>query len=297
MVIRNSKSGRAEAQDAFVQAALDRLGPTARLVTFEPGTDPAGKARQAAEEGADIVIAAGGDGTIMGVANGLVGTDAAMGVLPAGTFNFYARGLGFPEDVEAAADANLNGSVACLSLGAVGDQIFLNNASIGVYPTILKNREEVYRSWGRSRLAAYWSVIKTFLRVQRPIRMTLTVDGVERRMVTPLLFVGRSVYQMEMFGLPGREAVERDELVAFVGTRGGRRGLFLQAWHLMRGTMREGRDFDVLTGREMIVRTRRKRVLVACDGEKFRMDSPIRFAMRDRCLNVIIPRTKDEEAA
>ena len=289
VVLRNRKSGRAQEKDAALDAAIAALGE-AEVIALDPGADLAARARATAERGADVVVAAGGDGTAMAVARGLCGTGTALGILPQGTFNFFARGLGLPEDREAAARALTTARRHRLSLGALEGEVFLNNVSFGIYPAILKDREELYRSWGRSRLAAYWSVLRTFARAQRPLRATLTLDGVEREVVTPLIFIARSAYQLQFFNLPGVEAVQKDRMVVFLGARQGRRGLFLQAWHLWRGTMQEGRDIEVLTAREIIVRTRRRRVLVACDGEKARLPSPVHLAMMDDCLDVLIPK-------
>ena len=289
VVIRNRKSGKGDTAAEAVRAAMDRLGPQARLVELSPGTDLSDRARQEAEAGASIVVAAGGDGTIMGVAGGLAGTGAALGVLPLGTFNYFARGLGLPEDPTEAADAILAGRRCRLSLGAVAGQLFLNNVSMGIYPAILKERETVYKTWGRSRAAAYWSVLKTFARAQRPLRLTLWIDGQERHYVTPLVFVARSAFQLDFFGLPGADAVKDDKLVVFVGIRRGRWGLFLQAWHLVRRSMKEGRDFEVLVGTKLRVEARRPRMLVACDGEKFRLSSPVEVEMRPDILDVIVP--------
>lgn len=289
VVIRNRHSGKGDTATEAVQAVLERLGERAQLVEVAQGDDLAARARSEAEGGAAIVVAAGGDGTVMAVANGIAGTGAAMAVLPLGTFNYFSRGLGLPEDPVAAADTILTGRHHCLSVGAVAGSLFLNNVSIGIYPAILRERESVYRVWGRSRLAAYWSALKTFARAQRPLRITLDIDGSSRRFVTPLVFVARSAFQLEMFGLPGQEAVASDKLVVFIGTRRGRWGLFLQAWHLVRRSMKEGRDFEVLTGERLTVATRRPVVLVACDGEKFRLPSPVEVEMRSNALNVIVP--------
>lgn len=289
-VIRNRSSGKGNSVAEAVEAAMRRLGAQARLVEVAPGDDLSARARAEAEAGAEIVVAAGGDGTIMGVANGIAGTGTAMGVLPLGTFNYFARGLDIPEDPVAAAEAILDGRRRSISLGAVADQLFLNNVSIGIYPSILKERETVYRIWGRSRLAAYWSVLKTFARAQRPLRIELEVDGVRQSYVTPLVFVARSAFQLELFGLPGSEAVADDRFVVFVGTRSGRWGLVLQAWHLVRRSMKEGRDFEILIGTRLKATTRRRQLLVACDGEKFRLSSPVEVEMRPNVLDVLVPK-------
>jgi diacylglycerol kinase family enzyme len=70
--------------------------------------------------------------------------------------------------------------------------IFLNNAGVGMYPTILEQREDIYRRFGRSRIAAHWSVATTFLRFYRLLSIKVTVDGQDIRKRTPLAFIARS---------------------------------------------------------------------------------------------------------
>lgn len=239
--------------------------------------------------GAGILIAAGGDGTAMALANAMLGRDAAMAALPLGTFNFYARGLGLGEDPEAAARGILGGTTRAIRVGTVNGRVFLNNASLGIYPAILRERESIYRRWGRHQAAAHWSVAKTFLRFQRPMHMRLKVDGAERNLHTPLLFIARSAYQLEYFNLAGAEAIHDDRLAVLVGRGDTRAALFTLAGRLAAGLAREGRDYELITARDLKVETRRPRPLVAFDGEKSRERVPFNFTMSDKRLRIVLP--------
>ena len=86
---------------------------------------------QAATQGYDIVVAAGGDGTVNEVANGLVGTKTALAVLPVGTVNIWARELGLPMDVTRSATALLQAHLRPVDLGKAGDRHFLLMAGVG----------------------------------------------------------------------------------------------------------------------------------------------------------------------
>lgn len=286
-VIANAGSGRkAQGQDP-TQDLVAALG--ARLYEFAPGDDIGRKVGQAVAEGAGTVIASGGDGTIMAVADALRGSDVRMGLMPSGTFNFFARGFGIPPAPDEAAAIIAGGRTQRLSLGTVNGRVFLNNMSIGVYPAILKEREDVYRRWGRSRIAAYWSVVKTFLRAQRLVSLRLEHDGGTLVVRTPLVFVARSAYQLEHFGLPGAEAVADGKLAIFIGPDRGRFALFLNAFRLARGKMEEGRDFRLILAERAVLHIRRPSVLVAIDGEKLRMAPPLRLKMERDCLTLLVP--------
>ncbi|TNC74312.1 diacylglycerol/lipid kinase family protein [Rubellimicrobium roseum] len=294
-VICNQGSGRNSREADAIQAAMEVLGPRATLRRVR-GQDIDDAARQAVQEGFGAVVAAGGDGTIMTVAGALLGSGRRFGVLPLGTFNYFARGLGIPEDPAGAAAVIRDGRTRCVAVGEVNGQAFLNNISLGIYPAILRAREDVYARWGRRRLAAHWSAAKTFVRFQRPLFLTVRADGEERRVRTPLLFVARSAYQLDSFGLAGTDCVAEGRFAVFVAPDTGRVGMFHKAWRLVRRSMREGRDFDLLCADEVTIATRSRHLTVACDGEKFRMRTPLRLRMRHEALEVFAPPEAVDEA-
>ena len=297
-VVANAGSGRNSREKEAVEHAMEVFGPNARLVYWEPETDRMADLIDELEgEGRDLIVAAGGDGTIMAVASEMRDRKAAMGVLPLGTFNFFARGLGLPQEPQEAAEAILAGRAEKMSLGTVNGQVFLNNASLGIYPSILKQREDVYERWGRYRLLAHWSVIKTFLGFQRPMRLSILADGERREFRTPLLFVARSAYQIEHYGLEGTEAINGDRFAMFVAKAEGRAGLFRLAWRLVSRRLEVGRDVTLIDAAEIEVELRQKTPLVAFDGEKARMRAPLRFEILKDAISVVMPSPEDEVSA
>jgi diacylglycerol kinase family enzyme len=146
-VLSNPRSGTAARNPGAVDRAMAIFGDRSVLRPFSG--DPADEAARAVSEGFQIIVAAGGDGTVAGVAHALAGTEAALAVLPLGTFNYFARGLGMPETPEAAARAILAGSSHFIAVGTMNGRVFLNNVSIGLYPAILEEREATYARFGR----------------------------------------------------------------------------------------------------------------------------------------------------
>ncbi|KAA2311530.1 hypothetical protein DL237_05075 [Pseudooceanicola sediminis] len=292
-IIANRKSGT-NARDAD---AIDRTqavfgAQSTDLRYWDPEQDLDALVQDAIDDGARLIVAAGGDGTAMAIASAMLGTNCALAVLPLGTFNYFARGLNLPEDPEAAAEAIMNGYTRDISVGMVNDRVFLNNASLGIYPAILKERETVYARWGRRRLMAHWSVVKTFLQFQRPMHLTITADGETCERRTPLLFVARSAFQLERFGLTGGDAIHHDQFALLVGRGTTRSELFTLAWRLITRTMQEGRDYELICARDVTVKTAKRRALVAFDGEKTRDYSPFEFKMSDDTLKIVLPTDK-----
>ena len=100
-------------------------------VTWEPG-DGTVFAREAIDAGADTVVACGGDGTVNEVVNGLEGTRVALGIIPAGTANDFARQVGIPDDANAAMDIVLRRKPVVIDTAAMNGRRFLNVSSGGV---------------------------------------------------------------------------------------------------------------------------------------------------------------------
>ncbi len=278
-------------RESEVRAALAEAGVDAAIRPLAEAQTPGEAARLAIAEGFDTIVAAGGDGTVSGVADTIVraGGDVRLGILPFGTFNFFARGLDLPLDPAGAAAVLKAGTTREVRIGTVNGRAFLNNMSIGLYPSILERREDVYARWGRSRPAAYWSVLTTLTDMHAPLRIDLDADGAREELVTPLVFVGASAHQLEEYGLDGADAVRQGRLALFSARATGAAELVQSAGALAVGRAREGEEFDIRTARAFEMRLSRKEILVARDGERETMATPLRVAFCDRPIRVVAP--------
>ncbi len=293
-LVANKKSGQNSRDSEAIDRAMRALGPGAWRLDWDSATPIGDTIDRALADNPEIVVAAGGDGTVMAVAGALLGRGVPMAVLPLGTFNYFARGLGLSETPEEAAREILQGRPHDIRIGQVNERAFLNNASLGIYPAILRERETVYSRWGRFRAAAHWSVIKTFLRFRKPMRMTITADGESETRRSALVFVARSAFQLERFGIEGSEAIDNDRFAVLIARAATRWELFAMSFRLAIGKPLRGRDYDLLTPRELTIDAGRKRRLVAFDGEKARIRGPFRFRMTDEPLTIILPDTEGE---
>ena len=290
-LIANDASGKGEAAERLelLRGWLERQPGRTALEIVHRGENLSEVARRAVDDGYGTVIVAGGDGTISTVAGVLAGTGVRMGVIPAGTFNYFARGLGIPEDIEGALDVIETGVARPAQIGRINDKVFLNNASLGAYPAILDQREGIYRRWGRSRIAAHWSTVKALLTATRPQRMKVTVDGEVRRIKTPLVFIANSAYQLDEFELEGADSIRNGEFALFMAEDCGRWKMLLFAVKLAWRRMGAGRDMTLICGREIRIESAKSHLLIARDGEKERMKTPFVFKVEDDVLDVIVP--------
>lgn len=144
-------------------------------ITHEFG-DASRQARQAAEGGADIVVAYGGDGTVMEVANGLVGTDVALGVVPGGTGNVLSIELDIPQASDEAAQllVSPNAQIREVDIGQSGERVFLLRAFVGFdAQRIQLTTREMRDRYGKM---AYLIAALKAIPESKAIRFSLTLD-------------------------------------------------------------------------------------------------------------------------
>lgn len=246
-----------------------------------------------ARRGGGIVVAAGGDGTLNAVAQAVLPTGLPMGILPKGTFNYFGRALGIPTETEEAARRLLEAVPQPVQVGLVNGRVFLVNASLGLHPQLLQDREALTRRFGRSQTVALWAALMTLL--QRPRRLLLEVqcDGRQALLYTTTLFVGNNRLQLERLGIAEAEALERGRLAGISLRPVGRlamAGLLLRS---ALGRLGDATPVDTLAFREMKVQpwlpAGRRGIRVALDGEMVRMAPPLQFSVSPQPLWVMVP--------
>ena len=139
-VIMNPRSGGGKVGKFGLQDKAAALGAEVALLDGPGVVDVAAMARQAAEDGADLLGVAGGDGTQALVAGIAAGRDIPMMVISAGTRNHFALDLGLDRDDPASClDALTDGVELRIDLGLIGDRTFVNNASFGAYAQVVQS--------------------------------------------------------------------------------------------------------------------------------------------------------------
>ena len=243
--------------------------------------------RAAIERRPDAIVAGGGDGTVGSVAAALVGGPIALGVLPLGTLNHFAKDLGLPLALEAAVERIAHGTVHRVDVGEVNGRIFVNNSSLGLYPDIVRERERQQRRLGRGKWAAFvWASIGALRRFPF-MGVRLSIDGRAALRRTPFVFIGNNVYSMQGFAIGERERLDAGCLSLYVAQRAGRLKLLVLALHALFGRLEQARDFDALSAAEIDVESKRKRLRVATDGEITMMTPPLRYRTRPASLLVV----------
>ena len=152
-----------EARAEFTQLVAREL-PGARVSYAEMGANVQTLARSAIAEGATVVVAGGGDGTVNAIASVVVGTDVVLGVLPLGTRNHFAKNLGLPVEIDGALRSLAAGKTTSVDVGAVNDRIFVNNSGLGLYPDVVHSRERRHKQGAFGWTAALGASVKALFR-------------------------------------------------------------------------------------------------------------------------------------
>lgn len=238
----------------------------------------------------EAVVVAGGDGTVGCAAAVAAGTDLVLGVLPLGTFNHFAKDLGMPTELEAAAAALVDGVVREVDVAEVNGRVFVNNSALGMYPTMVAIRDRIRdkRGWGKVRAVpvAAWRAWRSF-----PLhRLDLTGDGIHRRRVrSPLVFIGNGVYDNASGGVHERVELTEGRLgvsVARVISRWGLVRMLVRTWA---SGSSKARELDVSEVSELTVDSRTESIRVSLDGEIDWLELPLHYRTRPGALHVLAP--------
>lgn len=286
-VILNLSSKRASRAMAKTIADLFELaGNQAEIVVSKRGEDIRKLAEAAAAAGAEIIVAAGGDGTISSVAQTLAGTNIALGILPVGTHNNFSKDLGIPQQIELAIDWIVNGKAEKINIGEVNGHYFINNSSIGVYPRIVIQRE-LKELAGKPRARAFFEATLDALRNLREHRVVMSIAGEKIIRHTPLVFIGNGLYDTNNFGLGKRTIINREKFSVYVLQRTKSRDLIRIAAKNFFKLLAHEEKFEDFSAPELEIETDVQNPSIAVDGEIFHTTSPLKFKLHKKSLNII----------
>jgi diacylglycerol kinase family enzyme len=289
--ILNGHSVHVEQAQAHIARISGELGVRPDVVVTRRGDDISSLAARALRESRHPVVAGGGDGTVSAVAGVLAGTDAAIGVLPMGTLNHFAKDVGIPRHLEAAVRNIFTGQVTSVDVGEVNGRVFVNNSGIGFYPHFVRLREEQERH-GHVKRVAFMLALRSVVRRYFRLRMKVHMDQAEAlEEVTPFLFVGNNRYQVTGLEIGTRSKLDSGQLWVCTAPHAGRRNFARIALSTLVGRVTD-QELNALEVKEIWVQPGTPRVNVSIDGEVSVMDAPLHYAVRPKALRVVVPAQK-----
>lgn len=220
-----------------------------------------------------IITAIGGDGTISSVASHLVSTSAVFAPLPGGTLNHFTKDLGIPQDIDEAIQNIKKQKPTTIDVATVNGTIFVNNSSIGLYPGLLRYRDELQKNRVSKWTSMLIGAIRSFVRFRT---YTVTIDG--KPYTTPIIFVGNNDYHLRDSFFGNRTTLESGKLCLYI-VRAKSRAEIVGA--LSR------RYFLSSSAESFLITTRRQSVRVSYDGEHSKITTPLHYKILPKSLNVI----------
>lgn len=307
LVLINPASGAGAEAAADKRETLARVwGELQQPFEFVPVRSPrelsaaAHAAAQRAQLEDAVLVAVGGDGTLTTAAQAAHKAGCVMGAVPQGTFNYFGRVHGLSQDIEHAARALLRARPQPVQVGTINGRVFLVNASLGLYPQLLADREDFLDRFGRSRWLALLASVVTMIRWRHQLAVQIEADGKVRNLRTPTVFVGNNRLQFERLGV-GTDVLDhigRGCLAALVirpiGTM-AMLGLLLRG---ALGTLGDADHVDSFAFERLTVRVRGlRRTKVAADGELGVMTQPFTFEVCPQPLMLMVPSDEDRVEA
>lgn len=264
-LIVNPQSGTDSPSAEDLRDAARERGVTVHFL--QDGDDLPEVAREA---GADVLGMAGGDGSLAAVAAVAIEQDVPFVCIPFGTRNHFARDLGLDRNDPLAALAAFDeGTERLVDVARVGDRLFLNNVSLGVYARLVHRREHHRRRRDAlARLRALALTVKDRRRRQR-----FTIDGEHVR--ARLVLVGNNDYSLDLLSLGERERLDEGRLHLYIP-------------HGFRRITWEERSCTELEIGSPLTRLR-----AAIDGEPVELDTPLAFRIEPGALRVLAPRAPE----
>jgi diacylglycerol kinase family enzyme len=278
--IMNPRSGGGKVGKFDLKRKAEGLGAEVFLMEGPEEVDVAAVARDAVARGADLLGAAGGDGTQALVAEVAAEHGIPFVVITAGTRNHFALDLGLDrEDPAASLDALTDGVELHVDLGVIGGQTFVNNASFGAYAEVVQTPE--YRG---DKMGTTLELLPDLLQGHEGARLTAQADGTRIEAPQALLVANNPYGMGDVAGL-GRRARLDGGILGVVGVNVGSAA---QAVGLLRGAHSTG--VSVLTTREIEVTADAPQIPVGIDGEAVRLPTPVQCTIRPGALRVWVPR-------
>lgn len=237
----------------------------------------------------DIVIVAGGDGTVSAAASALGGTDIAMGILPLGTFNLAARDLGVPLEIEAAAHFLTTAEVLAVDVLDVSGRACLCTTILGFYPEyagIFETRDHGGH-WWKKTVKLLTGLRTTFMRF-RPLRLSWSGDGGSGQARTKFSAFVPGRYKESAGLIPARTDFRSGKMSAYIGTHRTAASAFRGILDYTMGRHEQNPELRVISASRMtLTASRRKSCNAMLDGEILRLPFPIELRLKPAHLKVL----------
>jgi diacylglycerol kinase family enzyme len=237
----------------------------------------------------DVVLAGGGDGTISTAASLLMNKKKALAVLPAGTMNLFARGLGIPQTLEAALQSFADGEVIAVDMASANGQPFVHQFSVGMHAKMVQLREKMEFASRLGKMQA--SARAAWAAIRNPLALQVSLSIGRAEIVTRTTGIGIS---NNLFGeghLPYADNPAGGVLGIYVSVARRRHHLAKLLLDMLRGRLRRSAHVEVHQAGRVVLKilSPARKFSAVLDGELIRLERETTIEIHPGALNVLIP--------
>jgi diacylglycerol kinase family enzyme len=277
--------------DAFCGRMTETLENAGHRIDIErtAGADIEAAIAKAAASRADVLLAGGGDGTISAAAGALMGKKKALAILPAGTMNLFARGLGIPQSLDAAVEGFATGEIKAIDLASADGRPFVHQFSIGMHAKMVGMRDKMEFT---SRLGKIQASIRAGLATALnppSLKVALTIGDAE--ILTRATGIGIT---NNLFGeghLPYADRPDGGVLGVYVTVARDRGQLLHFFFNVARGRWRDNPHVEIHEGEKVVLKllSRTGKLKCVIDGELSPLGRETTVEIHKKALNVLVP--------
>ncbi len=300
-VILNAEGGTLRKMDVAALVALieDEFRLHGHTVEVElPKGAEIGDAigRAAGRDDIDVLLVGGGDGTVSSAAGKLMGTGIALGILPVGTMNLFARTLQVPLQVEQAVAALADGRVVDVDIATVNGKPFVHQYAVGMHARMVRMRDRLDYGSKLGKIVASTRAVLTTLRRLPIVELEIEIGGEVRRVKTPALAVSNNLYGEGH--LPYADNPRGGELGVYICETTDRLAVARLTLAIMFGSWRGSPSLGVYTAKRIAFsyKHRHRRDRAVRDGELEDVEVESVVEIREKMLKVLVPADADYEA-
>lgn len=298
-VILNKSAGSASSDRLVedIREAFEADGFSVELRLMD-GTSLEDLIDEALASDADVIVSGGGDGTLRAIAERLLGTGRALGILPFGTVNYLARYLGIPLEVGGAVGTITRGRLREIDAAEVNGELFTCNVMVGMFTYAMFAAERSRKRSRLDKLVRTWTLLRMSLR----LFLMLPLEYFEIRAGDSVLrdraafiFVVNNRFSIEVLDPSKPDVPASGNLDVYVPRTAARGEILRLLWRALRNRLDTAEHLEVIEHEAVTVRMKRRTVMVALDGEFRPLDLPLRFRNLHKSLSVYVPAKESRE--
>ena len=291
-VVLNANAGTASAIGVTpegLQALFEANGLSA-TIDADASVPMAERTARAMASDADVIVAAGGDGTITALAHALGDSPKSLAILPLGTVNALAKDLKVPLDLPAAVGSLATATPQRIDVGEVNGLVFLHKVVVGLIPAVAAGREHIRSN---PTTGAKLGLLRYFFRrIARSRRIAVAIDiadGPTRVERVQAIAVASNEYDEGFGHFFSRQNLDRGTLTLYVLKHFNVLDFFRLTGGMLLGHWRADEALRVESAAAVTIRSHKQLLKVMFDGEVMTLNTPLVFRIRPLALSVMTP--------